>query len=322
MPMYNRAEVATLAAKYGFQRDTFEKVLRLKTVLEFFQEEKILKEHFVLKGGTSINLTIFPLPRLSVDIDMDYIPNDSKENMLATRRKITSVVKEYMESEGYNLSSDSRFGHNLDAFYFRYQNAVGNRDVMKIELNYSLRVHVLEPTYKNMLTDAFGDKIQLHTVHPIEIFAAKANALISRAAARDLYDFSNLVFSGLFKEKSERDLFRKTIIFYATISAEEVNRNFDTKAIDSLSFQKIRRELFPVLTNQKARSHFDIEQYKTCAKEYLKELMILTPREEEYMDCFIRGEYKPELLFSDTDILKRVETHPMALWKCAARGKD
>ena len=96
MPMYNRAEVATLAAKYGFQRDTFEKVLRLKTVLEFFQEEKILKEHFVLKGGTSINLTIFPLPRLSVDIDMDYIPNDSKENMLATRRKITSVVKEYI----------------------------------------------------------------------------------------------------------------------------------------------------------------------------------------------------------------------------------
>ena len=55
MPMYNRAEVATLAAKYGFQRDTFEKVLRLKTVLEFFQEEKILKEHFVLKGGTSID---------------------------------------------------------------------------------------------------------------------------------------------------------------------------------------------------------------------------------------------------------------------------
>ena len=43
MPMYNRAEVSTLAAKYGFQRDTFEKVLRLKTVLEFFQEEKILK---------------------------------------------------------------------------------------------------------------------------------------------------------------------------------------------------------------------------------------------------------------------------------------
>lgn len=40
MPMYNRAEVATLAAKYGFQRDTFEKVLRLKTVLEFFKEEK------------------------------------------------------------------------------------------------------------------------------------------------------------------------------------------------------------------------------------------------------------------------------------------
>ena len=317
MPMYNRAEVAALATKYGFHRDTFEKVLRLKTVLEYFQEEKILKEHLVLKGGTAINLTVFPLPRLSVDIDMDYVPNDSKENMLATRQKITSAVKEYMESEGYHLAPDSRFSHSLDAFYFQYQNVAGNRDVMKIELNYSLRAHVLEPTYRNILTDAFGDKTLLHTVHPIEIYAAKANALISRAAARDLYDFSNLVLSGRFKEKAERDLFRKTIIFYATISSERVNRNFDTGAIDGLSFAKIRRELFPVLTNQKTRSHFDIDQYKTCAKEYLKELMLVTSQEEEYMDCFVRGEYKPELLFSDADILRRIESHPMALWKCA-----
>lgn len=40
-----------------------------------------------------------------------------------------------------------------------------------------------------------------------EIFAAKGNALITRAVARDLYDWCNMVSEGLFEE--QRDLFRK-----------------------------------------------------------------------------------------------------------------
>ena len=248
MPMYNKSGIAAEASKHGFQRDVFEKVLRLKTVLDYFQEEPALREHLLLKCGTAINLTVFSLPRLSVDIDMDYMPNDSKENMMATRGKISKVVKEYMESEGYQLSDNSRFSHSLDAFHFLYMNSGGNRDMIKIELNYSLRAHVLHPTRRELLTDAFGDKSCLYTVHPIEIFAAKANALLSRAAARDLYDFNNLVTSDLFQNKTEADLLRKTIIFYATISAETVNKTFDTSAIDSLTFSKIRRDLFPVLT--------------------------------------------------------------------------
>lgn len=319
MPMYNKSGIAAEASKYGFQRDVFEKVLRLKTVLDYFQEEPALREHLLLKGGTAINLTVFSLPRLSVDIDMDYMPNDSKENMMATRGKISKVVKEYMECEGYQLSDNSRFSHSLDAFHFLYMNSGGNRDMIKIELNYSLRAHVLQPTRRESLTDAFGDKSCLYTVHPIEIFAAKANALLSRAAARDLYDFNNLVTSDLFQNKTEADLLRKTIIFYATISAETVNKTFDTSAIDSLTFSKIRRDLFPVLTKSEAKSHFQLEQYKNAAKEYIHNLMVLTPEEKEYMDRFVKGEYNPELLFSNPEILSQIENHPMALWKCNAK---
>lgn len=32
MPMYDKAELAREATKYGFVRDTFEKVLRLKAI--------------------------------------------------------------------------------------------------------------------------------------------------------------------------------------------------------------------------------------------------------------------------------------------------
>ena len=84
------------------------------------------------------------------------------------------------------------------------------------------------------VTEAFGEPIKVRTVAAMEIFAAKTNALISRAAARDLYDFCNMADMKLFS--AEEDMFRKCIIFYATISAKEVNKDFDTSAIDSLGF--------------------------------------------------------------------------------------
>jgi len=142
MPYYDKAELGRMASQSGFVRDTFEKVVRLKEILRFINEDAFLREHLLLKGGTAINLTVFNLPRLSVDIDLDYSPNDNKDDMLRNREKVSEIIKEYMDSEGYQLSSGSRFSHSLDAFYYNYQNSGGNRDMIKIEINYSLRAHI------------------------------------------------------------------------------------------------------------------------------------------------------------------------------------
>lgn len=313
MPQYDKADLGRAAAQYGFVRDTFEKVLRLKEILEHFNTQEYLAKHLLLKGGTAINLTVFNLPRLSVDIDMDYIPNDSRDDMLQAREHITSLIKEYMESEGYFMSPASRFSHSLDAFHYNYVNAGGNKDMIKIELNYSLRAHILEPSYCHILNDILKSDIKIRTVAPMEIFAAKGNALISRAAARDLYDWGNLIQFDLFAD--ERDLFRKCFAFYTTISADrnDINRNFDISAIDSLNFTRIRRDLFPVIGK---KDNFQLDERKNQAKNYISELMNLTDKENEYMDCFMTKEYRPELLFDDEQIIERIKEHPMALWKC------
>lgn len=311
MPIYNKVEIGRVAQQQGFVRDIFEKVLRLKEILRYLNEEEYLKEHLLLKGGTAINLTVFNLPRLSVDIDLDYTPNDTKVDMLEAREKITTLIKDYMEAEGYQLSQGSRLTHSLDAFYYQYQNAGGNRDMIKIELNYSLRAHILEPVHRKILPEVFDDDLMIRMVAPMEIFAAKGNALISRAAARDLYDWGNLIAKNLFVD--ERDIFRKCFAFYATISAETVNRDFDTSAIDSLKFGKIRRDLFPVLSR---KDNFMLDERKQKAKDYITDLMQLTDQEQEYMDRFIAKEYVPELLFDDEEIVERIKEHPMALWKC------
>lgn len=121
MPQYNRAELGRMSRDSGFVRDTYEKVLRLKEILGFMNENEFLREHLLLKGGTAINLTVFNLPRLSVDIDMDYTPNDTRQDMLECRVKITDMIKRYMESEGYMLSDASRFSHSLDAFHYTFE---------------------------------------------------------------------------------------------------------------------------------------------------------------------------------------------------------
>ena len=37
------------------------------------------EESFALKGGTAINMFVWDMPRLSVDIDLTYLPFDDRE---------------------------------------------------------------------------------------------------------------------------------------------------------------------------------------------------------------------------------------------------
>ena len=81
MRTYEKSRLSQESQKLGFIRDTYEKVCRLSSVLSFMQSDPLLKESLALKGGTAINLTIFDLPRLSVDIDLDYAKNNSRDEM-------------------------------------------------------------------------------------------------------------------------------------------------------------------------------------------------------------------------------------------------
>ena len=63
----------------------------------------------------------------------------------------------------------------------------------------------------------------------------------------------------------------------------------------------------------------DIRKYAVLSQEETIGLFKLyqngTKEEKEFLDEFESGEYIPELLFEDKDILNRIKNHPMALWK-------
>ena len=68
-----------------------------------------------------------------------------------------------------------------------------------------------ETSFRDFTFDGYTDGMTIRMVAPMEIFAAKGNALIRRAAARDLYDWGNLIAENLFED--ERDMFRKCFAF-------------------------------------------------------------------------------------------------------------
>ena len=109
---YDGIYLGEKAEDLGFVRDTFEKVTRLADILEYFNTNPILKESLALKGGTAINLTIFNLPRLSVDIDLDYLITNSREEMLEQRELINSTIDRFMVSQGYKINPKTKSPHS------------------------------------------------------------------------------------------------------------------------------------------------------------------------------------------------------------------
>jgi len=311
MAAYNKQALSKQAQELGFVRDTFEKMLRLAEILRFISNDPLLSKAVALKGGTAINLTIFNLPRLSIDIDFDYAHNDSKDKMLKNRENITALIGRYMAAEQYELSGKSKSYHSLDSFVYTYTNSAGIRDNIKIEINYSLRCHVLPFVSKPIETMDVFVAPNVLSVAPIEIFASKIVALLTRTAARDLYDINNMITSGLFHE-SEAAILRKCVVFYFTIASDEVPEIFDIKIIYSLTNHRIRTNLQPVL---RKKERFDLAAAQKRTDEYLTELLVLDNNERKYFDAFRENEYKPELLFDDSDPLERIRNHPMALWK-------
>ena len=314
MMQFDRISLGRQAKELGFVRDTFEKVCRLADVLSFLESDALLSETLALKGGTAINLTIFGLPRLSVDIDMDYSKDVPRDSMMLEREQIMDHLRKYMTASGYVLSQKSKQYHALDSFVYEYVNAGGMKDNLKIEINYMLRCHVFPVSRRTVGLPWKEKNLTVLSVDPMEIFSAKAVALLNRSAARDLYDMYNLQKYGLFDESQEA-VFKKCIMFYAAIASENVPEHFDFGGIGKISSQKIKTDLTPVL---RRAEHLDLSLAQEQVAEYLKEIL-LPECDVSFWAAFAKGEYKPDLLFDDQEILSRIAGHPMALWKCSRK---
>lgn len=312
MIQYDRIQLGRQAKELGFVRDTFEKVNRLADILRFMEQDELLSHALALKGGTAINLTIFDLPRLSVDIDLDFAQDVSREEMLSDREVITGRIRKYMDAAGYRRSLKSKYYHALDSFVYEYINAGGMKDNLKIEINYMLRTHVLPVERRNIKLPWLDSELTVLSVAPLEIYGSKIVALMNRTAPRDLYDIHNMLKFGLFDD-SEQDLLRKCAVFYSAIGSDQIPSAFHFEQIASLPQYRIKTDLLTVLRNSE---WFDIKAAQSEVIAYLSTLLVPTNDELAFWAHFRKSEYRPDLVFGRSQEFERVAHHPMAEWKC------
>lgn len=154
--------------------------------------------------------------------------------MLVHRDVIAEKIGKYISANGYTLSPKSKKYHALDSFVYEYANCGSVKDNLKIEINYMLRCHVLPMAKREVQLPWSEESLRVLSVAPLEIFASKIVALLTRTASRDLYDIYNMVRYGLFDE-SEEEMLRKCVVFYSAIGAEQPPERFELDHIGKIS---------------------------------------------------------------------------------------
>lgn len=148
---------------------------------------------FALKGGTAINLFVRDLPRLSVDIDLTYLPVQDRATSLATIDSSLTRIKERIEQEipgaavtGLPTPKDTI----LTKLIVR---ADGIQ--IKIEVTPVLRGTVHNPVLRSVapaVEDAFGFA-EMQIVSLADLYAGKIVAALDRQHPRDLFDVRDLL---------------------------------------------------------------------------------------------------------------------------------
>lgn len=187
------------------------------------------------------------------------------------------------------------------------------KDNIKLELNYSLREHLF-PTIKAQITTFNGlfEPIKVHSVQPLELFGSKLTALMGRAAARDLYDSWHMVQNKLFVDKNLQQL-KKSVVFYSILNSDSKAELFNIVHLKTIDKRKIHRDLRPVVYT---KENIQSEDLVATVAQFLRKLLILTEDEHLFVNQFYDEHiYKPELLFEDKDLVRRLQSHPMIMWK-------
>ncbi|MCD8295063.1 MAG: nucleotidyl transferase AbiEii/AbiGii toxin family protein [Clostridia bacterium] len=298
----------------GKKKDNFEKVCRLIEILDFIFTRWGNK--FVLKGGTAINLFYRNMPRMSVDIDLDYIGtiDQTEEEVAADIAIIEQEIDMELSNSDYKL--EETYETPKESFIsksYSFRNLKRVKDFIKIEVKYDNRALLMNPVEKGFEQLDYYTTAKVNLMNEYQLYAGKFGAVVRRATARDMFDVYEYIKSpsGL-----NKDLLHQCLVFDECISGEKrinVLLNPDWKKIEGLNDKLIESQLGYLI---KDKSTFDYKSAAKIIKEYLEPFYTLTANEKEFVDKFRNSFYDPTLLFESADMAVRVGWHPGACRLC------
>lgn len=167
-----------------------EKVYRQQVSLLLSVLPEVAKEKcFALHGGTAINLFIRDMPRLSVDIDLTYLPIEDRETSLKNIAESLGRIKSNIEK----VVPGVRIVPRLDAGKLQIS---ANRADIKLEVNLVNRGALSEPKELTLCRKA-QNQFEAFCTMPVvsvgQLFGGKIVAALDRQHPRDLFDVKYLL---------------------------------------------------------------------------------------------------------------------------------
>ncbi|ELR70194.1 Ync [Fulvivirga imtechensis AK7] len=164
----------------------------LLDVLPFIAEE----DDIALHGGTAINLFVRNMPRLSVDVDLTYLPIEDRDTSLKNIAAILKRIQTRLESTIEGISIEPKI--DVGKLFISKENAL-----IKLEINLVGRGTYKKPETAILCESAqeeFDVFVEMKMVPVQQLYGGKICAALDRQHPRDLFDVKYLLenegFSG------------------------------------------------------------------------------------------------------------------------------
>ena len=204
----------------------------LLQVIPHIATEKTL----ALKGGTAINLFLRNMPRLSVDIDLTYLPFDNRETALTNISGSLGKIRERITKSipGTSVSNHTVEGNDIKLLV-QSKNAQ-----IKIEVNTITRGH-LHPVRLLQVNDEVQDRFKkfaaIQVVSDAELYGGKICAALDRQHPRDLFDVYLLFQESGYNEDVKNGFIQALVSHMRTMNEVLVPHLLDQRSAFERQFQ-------------------------------------------------------------------------------------
>ncbi len=206
---------------------------------------------FALKGGTAINLFHLPMPRLSVDIDLTYLPIEERALSLGNARAALQRIVSSMAASSPGLDANLQSGNSSELRAWVWRRGVR----IKIELSPVFRGALVPPVEleaHELVQETFG-YASMAVLQMPDLYGGKICAALDRQHPRDLFDV-HMLLTGAELNREIFDAFLVYLIKGSRPIAEVLQPNLIdvTEAFES-RFRGMTREPIELETLLEAR---------------------------------------------------------------------
>ena len=311
----DRPQLEALARETGYRPVTLEKAVRLLGLLQAIADDAFLSGRLALKGGTALNAFHLELPRLSVDIDLNYVGALDRETMLEEKPAIEASLQRLLVEHGYVLARRPT-EHAGGKWRTRFASALGGGNAsLEVDVGYMAR----QPLFgiKAMPSARLGD-FQAHAIPVVdvhEVVAGKLVALVERSMPRDLFDARSIL------AMDELDRRRLKAALLALGAAARGDWRTATDSGIRVSPPELLEALAICLPQNRfasaAELHAWMRETLSLCRDGLAPLYERSDDERAFLDGVLeRGEVDAGLLDIESEVRARIAAMPMLAWKC------